>query len=259
MDAPPTGYVETPVPAPVSGSLYPGVALTPTKWPVSVAFSVAALMTLSTIGVAILTSHVPSLALERSDGDVALRLALLAGPYALVGALILVCAARMPGGVAANVGLRRFVLLPGALVIVGGSIAARLAVTQLTVLLLSFGLTPPDVDITRLFPDTAFGVAALVFVTVIVGPFGEELVFRGVMLPALRDRWGTAVAVLVSSAIFGAVHGSAFLFLPMMAAGAIMAVCYLSTRSLWVAFGMHAVFNLTAVGLQYALRAAGLL
>jgi membrane protease YdiL (CAAX protease family) len=81
-----------------------------------------------------------------------------------------------------------------------------------------------------------------------VAATGEELLFRGYAFQVLAEAIGAPLAVLMSSATFGALH----IFNPEVGfvavlniglAGAIMAAAYLRTRSLWTAIGLHWAWN----------------
>jgi membrane protease YdiL (CAAX protease family) len=83
------------------------------------------------------------------------------------------------------------------------------------------------------------------FVTMVVAaPFAEEILFRGLLLPAWADRWGERKAVVRSSLLFALLHPEepfgAFLF------AAVLAVVFLRTRSLWLPILCHAANNLLA-------------
>ena len=99
------------------------------------------------------------------------------------------------------------------------------------------------------------GLDVAVTLAVTVGAaLGEELVFRGVIYRALRDglaRWlpvqaSMPVALLVSSGLFGVVHISPGqnVQLPMLCVmGALMALAYEWSGSLWVPMLLHSVNN----------------
>jgi uncharacterized protein len=75
----------------------------------------------------------------------------------------------------------------------------------------------------------------------------EELVFRGLVLRALRHRLGPAAAVLISAALFGLIHVD-----PPQAAGAMVLGVVLGwvthrAGSLWPAMAAHAANNALAV------------
>lgn len=101
--------------------------------------------------------------------------------------------------------------------------------------------------------SVSLDVAVTLAVTV-GAALGEELVFRGVMYRALRDglaRWlpvqaSMPVALLVSSCLFGVVHISPGqdVQLPMLCVmGALMALAYEWSGSLWVPMLAHSVNN----------------
>jgi membrane protease YdiL (CAAX protease family) len=79
-------------------------------------------------------------------------------------------------------------------------------------------------------------------------PLCEEVLFRGVILRSLLDRWSTWTAILVSALIFGLFHlhpvHALIAFVLGIAAGWAMVV----TGSLWAAVAVHLTNNLVAVG-----------
>lgn len=54
--------------------------------------------------------------------------------------------------------------------------------------------------------DSPLGTAIFVVSSVVVAPVVEEYLFRGVALDVFRSRYGVAVAVVGSCALFGAIH-----------------------------------------------------
>ena len=89
-------------------------------------------------------------------------------------------------------------------------------------------------------------VLAGVVSTVLVAPFVEELVFRGLLLDGLRrTRLGNVGAVLVTSALWAPLHIQygpivlAFVF----AGGIVLGWLRLASGSLWLTIGLHAVVN----------------
>lgn len=177
--------------------------------------------------------------------------------YAAIAAPVVVSARRQQVGFRAAVGLRgssvpKMVGLAVAAVFVARLIAAAwvLAAHQL-------GLKLPggSVDITKIFGPSAFGVAVTVLVAVVVGPFVEEVVFRGVAFAQLDRVEGFAAGVFGSSLMFGLLHVDPLEFVPLVIAGAIFAWLFRATRSLWTAVLAHAVFNLVAVIAVYWLKA----
>jgi len=91
---------------------------------------------------------------------------------------------------------------------------------------------------------------------VLLGPYVEELYFRGAMLTWLRERIGWLFALALSAAIFGLAHLQ-FLSNPgpqgwvltalIGAVGVVNGIWANATRSLWPAFATHAAYNGTMV------------
>ncbi len=76
----------------------------------------------------------------------------------------------------------------------------------------------------------------------------EELIFRGYPFQALVDGIGVWPGVLVSSALFAALHGwnpnvTALALANIFLAGVMLALAYLRTRSLWFATAIHVGWN----------------
>lgn len=73
----------------------------------------------------------------------------------------------------------------------------------------------------------------------------EEVVFRGYVLQVLEVRWGSAVALIVSSVLFGLAHlqnqgETAVDMINIAVCGGLpYAAAYLMTRSLWLPIGLH--------------------
>jgi membrane protease YdiL (CAAX protease family) len=82
---------------------------------------------------------------------------------------------------------------------------------------------------------------ALVF---LIGPFLEELFFRGCLYRALRRRLNVLAAVLVSSFVFALMHGYFFLFFYVFLVGLSLAYLYEKTESLVAPLSFHMLNNL---------------
>ncbi|MFO0628686.1 MAG: CPBP family intramembrane glutamic endopeptidase [Polyangiales bacterium] len=98
-------------------------------------------------------------------------------------------------------------------------------------------------------PSDAASLAALT----IAAAVGEELLFRGAMLPALRAHHGAVFAVAVSSAAFGLLHAPwSRRMLPWTlmatAMGVVFALLYLATGEVLAPVMAHAVVNYENLG-----------
>lgn len=71
---------------------------------------------------------------------------------------------------------------------------------------------------------------------------GEEFAFRGVLTNALT-RYGSVVAVSVSTVIFAVAHGINLALIPALIVGLIAGVLTVRTRSIWPGVVVHVVNN----------------
>jgi CAAX protease family protein len=94
-------------------------------------------------------------------------------------------------------------------------------------------------------PDNAV-FAINVALVVIVGPFVEEMLFRGVGFSLLRP-YGRRVAVVGSAAAFAAVHGLLEGFILVFVLGLGLAIMRELTNSTIPGFVLHATFNAIAI------------
>ncbi|HEU5210398.1 MAG TPA: type II CAAX endopeptidase family protein [Longimicrobiales bacterium] len=100
------------------------------------------------------------------------------------------------------------------------------------------------------------GGAAGTWVTIVAGDFAlflvaaasEEAMFRGYPFQVMAQRFGPAVATVVTSIAFAFAHGqnpnvTVFGLVNIFLAGVLLAIAYLKTLSLWFATGVHVGWN----------------
>jgi membrane protease YdiL (CAAX protease family)/uncharacterized RDD family membrane protein YckC len=83
----------------------------------------------------------------------------------------------------------------------------------------------------------------------VIAPLVEEIVFRGMVFGWLRGRAPIGWAVVISAALFSLEHIGFLqltLFLPIFAAGLVLATLYHHAGSLWPSMLVHGTFNLVA-------------
>ncbi|MFI8392738.1 lysostaphin resistance A-like protein [Streptomyces sp. NPDC085540] len=77
----------------------------------------------------------------------------------------------------------------------------------------------------------------------------EELMFRGLFLQGLEQRWGSRIAIVVTAVFFGAAHlggagaGPWSALAIALQAGVMLGAAYLWRRSIWFVSGLHFVWN----------------
>lgn len=94
----------------------------------------------------------------------------------------------------------------------------------------------------RGLPELVLAFAALV----VIAPLVEEVIFRGLLLPALSRRFGIVAASIVSSFLFAAVHWQLNVGIITFIMGLLLSWLYYRTRSLWPAIMFHSLKNLLA-------------
>lgn len=90
------------------------------------------------------------------------------------------------------------------------------------------------------------GAAPLVLASLLLGvlsPIGEEFLFRGVILSALR-RYGAVIAVGTTAVIFALMHGFNVVLLSALIEGLLAGAIFWRSRSIWTAVVVHATYNL---------------
>ncbi len=87
--------------------------------------------------------------------------------------------------------------------------------------------------------------AVTIISALVLAPIVEELLFRGLLQPALTRWWRSQwLAILVSGCAFGLLHYPVFYTVPPLAFfGVVLGYLYARTRSLTLVILLHAVFN----------------
>lgn len=81
----------------------------------------------------------------------------------------------------------------------------------------------------------------------VLAPVLEEMIFRGLLYPAVRGLWNVPGAVAVSAVLFGLVHPPV-VWAPMAVFGVMLAYLVETTGSLLAAIVAHMAFNALTVG-----------
>jgi hypothetical protein len=126
---------------------------------------------------------------------------------------------------------------------------------QVVGVLLASLLPPPEEVTNPMLKFVAYGpwaVAVLFVMAVIMAPFLEEALFRGILLPALRRRLSFVPAATLVTVLFAALHGvQTGGYLPALVAigvtGFVLAWLREASGSLWPSVLFHMGFNFTAL------------
>jgi membrane protease YdiL (CAAX protease family) len=113
----------------------------------------------------------------------------------------------------------------------------------------------PQEQIGFFFADLS--LPALIFLIVFVillGPFFEELFFRGFAYQALRRTLGRWPSILLTAVLFSALHANLSVFLPIMGLGVLLAYAFETSGSLIPSITIHVCQNGVAVAGALLLR-----
>jgi len=84
---------------------------------------------------------------------------------------------------------------------------------------------------------------ALGFVAIFLAPAAEELIFRGILYPAIKFSGHPRLALLGTSFLFAAVHLSLTSFVPLFLLAVVLVFLYEKTDNLAAPIAAHALFN----------------
>lgn len=88
----------------------------------------------------------------------------------------------------------------------------------------------------------------------LLGPFLEEVLFRGLTLGTLRKSMGPVPSVLVSAVLFALVHGNLYQMVFTLPLGILLGYFALRFDSIWPSFAMHVAFNCSNYPARIALE-----
>ena len=95
------------------------------------------------------------------------------------------------------------------------------------------------------------GLAAFVVLTVIVAPVAEEMLFRGILYPAIKQAGFPRVAVWGTSGLFAAIHFNLTAFVPLFVLALLLIWLYEKTDNLLATIAAHSLFNTANLALFF--------
>ena len=130
--------------------------------------------------------------------------------------------------------------------ILGGLVLAT--VIQLTELVLP---VPKSLPMDALFKSPSLAYVTSIF-GVLVAPLFEEIYFRGLMFPSLREGVGELAAIFITAAAFAMLHGAQLAFawaalLPLFVVGLVLTWVRAQLKSVAASWVMHVTYNATII------------
>ena len=138
-------------------------------------------------------------------------------------------------------------------------VAIPLTAVITILVMLAAGLPLENPQLEFLLPGDLTDLSAffMLLLAGVIAPFAEELLFRGVFYTMLKERWGIWPGVLISSFVFGLVHGNFAIGLTAFLLGILLAIVFEYSQSLWTAVLIHAINNSSKLALLYILLKLG--
>lgn len=99
-----------------------------------------------------------------------------------------------------------------------------------------------------------YEVPMVIFVTSVIGPILEEILFRKIIFGSLNKRFNFFISALISSVIFGLAHGELEHLLLYSAMGFTFAFLYAKTGRILVSMVAHIAMNTLVIILQVLYR-----
>lgn len=142
-------------------------------------------------------------------------------------------------------------------------------ISLIPVLIVILAITAVIINITKYVPERQPVVELflreknLAFLTysslfaAIVGPFIEELFFRGFMYGVFKKHMGALWSAVITAAIFAALHTHIVGFFPILALGILLAYLYEKTGTLVSSITVHMIHNLSMLFLVFLVKQVG--
>lgn len=115
----------------------------------------------------------------------------------------------------------------------------------------------PNLPIYLFFNESSIlGTLFTMFSMAVVAPVSEEIFFRGFIYPAINKKLGMYLSVLITAAMFMAVHvpqckDYPFVLFIIFLGGVILTLARALTKSTLLAILLHALYNITITGIGF--------
>ena len=98
-----------------------------------------------------------------------------------------------------------------------------------------------------------------IIVLALIPAIGEEMLFRGTIQQSMTESgWNKHLSVILTAAIFSAIHFQFYGFLPRLALGIILGYAFLWSGSVWISSLIHFINNALVVTAAFAISKTGL-
>ncbi|MFJ7756153.1 CPBP family intramembrane glutamic endopeptidase [Peribacillus muralis] len=112
----------------------------------------------------------------------------------------------------------------------------------------------PESENTQQLIAIIYKVPMVIFVTSVIGPILEEIIFRKIIFGSLHKRFNFFISAVLSSVIFGLAHGELEHLLLYTAMGLTFAYLYAKTGRILVSMSAHIAMNTLVIIIQVVNR-----
>ena len=124
----------------------------------------------------------------------------------------------------------------------GAAVAAAALLAEITSLILGTAPRSANVFLNHMLNANVYEFIAL-FILLLIGPFYEEIFFRGLLFNGLKSFFALPLALIAASLAFGLCHGDSQGLLVLTGLGAVFAWLYQRSGSLWPPILAHMMWN----------------
>ena len=108
-------------------------------------------------------------------------------------------------------------------------------------------LMPPSPNDQIYFLGDGFRLLFNILIVGLWAPFNEELLFRNFLIPIISSKYGSFIAVTISSALFSLMHIELSLLIPVFLLGVCLSWLFKKTQSVWPCIIAHSIWNMIVI------------
>lgn len=109
---------------------------------------------------------------------------------------------------------------------------------------INFTPEPQEIILLYLRTDSFYLMSIIFFLSCIVAPFSEELIFRGMIYTGLKQRFSIPLSMILSSLIFALLHNEIFVMAGLFVFGIFLSYLFEKHKNLWLSISVHFFNNL---------------
>ncbi|MCM8829636.1 MAG: CPBP family intramembrane metalloprotease [Candidatus Omnitrophica bacterium] len=109
---------------------------------------------------------------------------------------------------------------------------------------IGFSPEPQQIVLIYFKTDSFYLLFIMSFLSCIIVPFSEEIIFRGIVYPGLKKRFSVPSSMILSSLIFALLHNEIFVLAGLFVFGIFLSYLFEKHKNLWLSISVHFFNNL---------------